>query len=75
MTNEKLRTFYNERRRKGPGLIALGVIGVINWIVSDVLNFSSLVSQLEHRHVRPSSRSPIRCCPTSACSARCSSSR
>ena len=46
MTNERLRTFYNERRRKGPGLIALGVIGVINWIVSDVLNFSSLVSQL-----------------------------
>ena len=46
MTTEKLRTFYNERRRKGPGLIALGVIGIINWIVSDVLNFSSLVSQL-----------------------------
>jgi hypothetical protein len=46
VTNERLRTFYNERRRKGPGLIALGVIGVINWIVSDVLNFSSLVSQL-----------------------------
>jgi hypothetical protein len=46
MTTEKLRTFYNERRRKGPGLIALAVIGIINWIVSDVLNFSSLVSQL-----------------------------
>jgi hypothetical protein len=46
VTNERLRTFYNERRRKGPGLIALAVIGIINWIVSDVLNFSSLVSQL-----------------------------
>jgi|WetSurMetagenome_2_1015567.scaffolds.fasta_scaffold53017_2 hypothetical protein len=46
MSNERLRTFYDERRRKGPGLIALAVIGVINWIVSDVLNFSALVSQL-----------------------------
>ncbi len=46
MTNEWLRTFYNERRRKGPGLIALAIVGVINWIVSDVLNFSALVSQL-----------------------------
>jgi len=46
MSNERLRTFYDERRRKGPGLIALAVIGIINWIVSDVLNFSSLVSQL-----------------------------
>jgi hypothetical protein len=43
---EKLHTFYNERRRKGPGLIALAIVGSINWIVSDVLNFSSLVSQL-----------------------------
>jgi hypothetical protein len=46
MSNEKLRTFYDERRRKGPGLIALAIVGVINWIVSDVLNFSALVSQL-----------------------------
>ncbi|CAG0931641.1 hypothetical protein TFLX_02207 [Thermoflexales bacterium] len=46
MSNEKLLAFYNDRRKKGPGLIALGVIGVINWIVSDVLNFSALVSQL-----------------------------
>ena len=46
MTNDKLRAFYDERRRKGPGLIALAIVGIINWIVSDVLNFSSLVSQL-----------------------------
>ena len=46
MTNEKLHAFYDERRRKGPGLIALAVVGVINWIVSDVLNFSALVNQL-----------------------------
>src|SRR5512141_1302129 len=46
MTNERLRIFYDERRRKGPGLIALAIVGIINWIVSDVLNFSSLVSQL-----------------------------
>ena len=46
MSNEKLRAFYDDRRKKGPGLIALGVVGLINWIVSDVLNFSSLVSQL-----------------------------
>ena len=46
MSNEKLRAFYDERRRKGPGLIALAIVGIINWIVSDVLNFSSLVSQL-----------------------------
>jgi hypothetical protein len=43
---ERFRTFYNEHRSKGPGLVALGAIGTINWIVSDVLNFSSLVSQL-----------------------------
>ena len=46
MTNERWRVFYDERRRKGPGLIALAIIGIINWIVSDVLNFSALVSQL-----------------------------
>jgi len=46
VTNEKLHAFYDERRRKGPGLIALAVVGVINWIVSDVLNFSALVNQL-----------------------------
>ena len=44
---QRLRVFYNERRLKGPGLIALAAIGSINWIVSDVLNFSSLVSQLD----------------------------
>lgn len=44
--NEKLLAFYNDRRHKGPGLIALGLVGIINWIVSDVLNFSALVSQL-----------------------------
>lgn len=46
MPNEKLLAFYNERRKKGPGLIALAIVGIINWIVSDVLNFSALVSQL-----------------------------
>jgi hypothetical protein len=46
VTNERLRVFYDERRRKGPGLIALAIVGIINWIVSDVLNFSALVSQL-----------------------------
>ena len=47
MPNDRLRAFYDERRKKGPGLIALAVIGIINWIVSDVLNFSALVSQLD----------------------------
>ncbi len=46
MSSQRLHSFYNERRRKGPGLIALAIVGIINWIVSDVLNFSSLVSQL-----------------------------
>ncbi len=46
MINNKLRAFYHERRGKGPGLIALAIIGIINWIVSDVLNFSALVSRL-----------------------------
>ena len=46
MTKDRLLAFYNDRRLKGPGLIALGVVGLINWIVSDVLNFSALVSQL-----------------------------
>lgn len=46
MSKAKLLAFYNERRLKGPGLIALAAVGIINWIVSDVLNFSSLVSQL-----------------------------
>ncbi len=45
--SQYFRKFYDERRRKGPGLIALAIVGVINWIVSDVLNFSSLVSQLD----------------------------
>ena len=47
MPNDRLRAFYDERRKKGPGLIALAVIGIINWIVSDVLNFSALVSQMD----------------------------
>ncbi|HTP10321.1 MAG TPA: DUF1345 domain-containing protein [Anaerolineae bacterium] len=46
MTNERWRAFYDERRRQGPGLIALAIVGILNWIVSDVLNFSALVSQL-----------------------------
>jgi hypothetical protein len=46
MSSPRLRSFYNERRKKGPGLIALAIVGIINWIVSDVLNFSALVSQL-----------------------------
>ena len=45
--SQRLRVFYDERRKKGPGLIALGLVGIINWIVSDVLNFSALVSQLD----------------------------
>jgi hypothetical protein len=46
LSSPRLRSFYNERRKKGPGLIALAIVGIINWIVSDVLNFSALVSQL-----------------------------
>gem|GEM_PF-1072824 len=46
MTNERLLAFYNDRRLKAPGLIALATVGSINWIVSNVLNFSALVSQL-----------------------------
>jgi len=46
LSSQRLRSFYNERRKKGPGLIALAIVGIINWIVSDVLNFSALVSQL-----------------------------
>jgi len=46
MSSQRLRSFYNERRKKGPGLVALAIVGIINWIVSDVLNFSALVSQL-----------------------------
>ena len=46
MANATLRAWYDERRKKGPGLIALAVVGVINWIVLDVLSFSALVSQL-----------------------------
>ncbi len=46
MSYQRLSAFYAERRKKGPGLVALAVVGIINWIVSDVLNFSALVSQL-----------------------------
>ncbi len=44
--SQQLHAFYNERRRKGPGLVALAIVGIINWIVSDVLSFSALVSEL-----------------------------
>jgi hypothetical protein len=47
ITSQYLRAFYDERRHKGPGLIALAIIGLINWIVSDVLSFSSLINQLD----------------------------
>src|SRR5512136_1051297 len=45
--SQRLRVFYDDRRKKGPGLIALAIVGIINWIVSDVLSFSALVSQLD----------------------------
>ncbi len=47
ITSQRLRSFYNERRQKGPGLIALAIVGLINWIVSDMLSFSALVSRLD----------------------------
>ncbi|MFN8596513.1 MAG: hypothetical protein U0559_10065 [Anaerolineae bacterium] len=41
----QLRTFFGSRR-SGPGLIALAIVGVLNWIVSDALNFTAIVSEL-----------------------------
>jgi hypothetical protein len=46
MSLAQLRIFYNERRRNLPGLIALAIVGVLNWIVSDALDFTSIVAQL-----------------------------
>ena len=42
----QLQLFYNERRRKLPGLIALAIVGALNWIVSDALNFTAIVAEL-----------------------------
>ena len=42
----QLRVFYSERRRNLPGLIALAIVGALNWIVSDALDFTSIVAQL-----------------------------
>jgi len=44
---ERLSHSYAERRKKGPGLIALAIVGLLNWLVSDVLNFTALVSELD----------------------------
>jgi len=43
---QRLRAWYNELRHTGPGLIALAVVGILNWIVSDVLSFTTIVSEL-----------------------------
>jgi hypothetical protein len=43
---QQFRAFYNERRRKGPGLIALAIVGILNWIVSDALSFTAIVAEL-----------------------------
>lgn len=42
----RLRAFYEERRRRGPGLLALAIVGLLNWIVSDALSFTAIVSEL-----------------------------
>ena len=44
---ERFAAWYDERRKKGPGVVALAVIGILNWLVSDVLNFTALVSELD----------------------------
>lgn len=46
MWTTKFRTFYQERRRQGPGLIALAIVGLLNWIVSDALDFTAIVAEL-----------------------------
>ncbi len=43
---QRLRAWYDELRTKAPGLIALAMVGVLNWIVSDALNFTAIVSEL-----------------------------
>ena len=45
--SRQLRVWYDDRRKKGPGLIALAVVGILNWLVSDVLSFTALVSELD----------------------------
>jgi len=42
----QLHHFYNERRRNLPGLIALAIVGLLNWIVSDALDFTAIVARL-----------------------------
>jgi hypothetical protein len=42
----QLRLFYHERRRNLPGLIALAIVGILNWIVSDALDFTAIVARL-----------------------------
>ncbi len=42
----QLRVFYNERRNKLPGLVALAIVGMLNWIVSDALDFTAIVAEL-----------------------------
>jgi hypothetical protein len=44
---ERLRMWYDERRKRLPGLIALAAVGILNWLVSDVLSFTALVSELD----------------------------
>ena len=44
---QRLRAWYDERRKKAPGLIALAVVGILNWLVSDLLSFTALVSELD----------------------------
>jgi len=45
--SQHLRDWYDDRRKKGPGLIALAVVSILNWLVSDVLSFTALVSELD----------------------------
>jgi len=42
----QLQMFYHERRRNLPGLIALAIVGILNWIVSDALDFTAIVARL-----------------------------
>lgn len=44
---QRLGDWYEDRRKKGPGLIALAAIGILNWLVSDFLSFTALVSELD----------------------------
>lgn len=45
MLMQKMLAFYHARRRKGPGLIALAMVGILNWVVSDVLSFTAIVAE------------------------------